>query len=117
MTTETIFGIMVALIGILPILILGIVQYCSKEPVGFWAGKEPPKKEQVSDVRAYNHRHGLMWILYGAGFFLCFCCGIFLEGAASAIPALVECIVGLLLMILYHNKLDRTYLKKGDGTK
>lgn len=117
MTTETIFGIIVALVCISPILILGIVQYFSKEPVGFWAGKEPPRKEQVSDVRAYNHKHGLMWILYGAGFLLCFCSGIFLDGSVAAMLAIIECIVGLFLMILYHNKLDRTYLKKGDGTK
>lgn len=109
MTTETVFGIIVALICISPILILGTVQYFSKEPVGFWAGKEPPKREQVSDVRAYNHKHGLMWILYGTGFLLCFCLGIFLEGFAAVVPALMECIVGLYLMILYHNKLDRTY--------
>ena len=69
---ETIFSAVVLLLCASPLIILGIVQYRSKEPVGFWAGKEPPRKEEVTDVRAYNRKHGLMWILYGLGLTACF---------------------------------------------
>lgn len=49
---ETIFSCVVAAVCMFPLFILGIVQYHSKKPVGFWAGKEPPKAEQLTDVKA-----------------------------------------------------------------
>lgn len=116
MPAEAIFSLVVGVICMLPVLIIGIVQYKSREPVGFWAGKEPPGKDQITDVKAYNHKHGLMWMLYGAGFILCFGCGMFLSSLLAVILAGIECIGGIFLMILYHNRLDRTYLKKGDDT-
>ena len=100
-----------------PILILGIVQYNSKKPVGFWAGKEPPKAEEVTDVKAYNHRHGLMWICYGVGFIFCFCLGFLFEDAAwivITVLSMAELLGGLIGMIAYHNRLDRIYLVKAE---
>ncbi len=41
---EILFSIVVLVISTSPLIILGIVQYRSKEPVGFWAGKKPPRK-------------------------------------------------------------------------
>ena len=67
MTGEIIFSFVVLLISIGPIFILGVVQFRSKDPVGFWAGKKPPRKEQITNVKSYNRKHGIMWILYGAG--------------------------------------------------
>ena len=49
---EMIFSSVVLLVSASPIIILGFVQYRSKEPVGFWAGKEPPRK-----------RRSRMWVL------------------------------------------------------
>ena len=51
----------------LPLVVLGIFQMKSKEPVGFWSGVKPPTGDKVSDVAAYNKKHGIMWIVYGAG--------------------------------------------------
>lgn len=49
---ETIFSCVVAVICMFPLFIFGIVQYHSKKPVIFWAGKEPPTAEQFTDVKA-----------------------------------------------------------------
>ena len=49
---ETIFSCVVAVICMFPLFIFGVVQYHSKKPVIFWAGKEPPKAEQLTDVKA-----------------------------------------------------------------
>ena len=114
MTTEYIISFCIAAVCIAPVIILGIVQYNSKKPVGFWSGKEPPKSEQITDIRAYNHKHGIMWILYGAGFILCFLSGFLfgeMWGVASSVLAIVETGAGLLGMIAYHNYLDRRYFK------
>ena len=72
MTAEIVVSSIILLISAAPIIIIGIVQYRSKDPVGFWSGKKPPEKEQITDVKAYNRKHGLMWILLGVGFILCF---------------------------------------------
>lgn len=112
MTAETIFSTFVLLLGCSPILIIGIIQYRSKTPVGFWAGKEPPKPEQVTDIRQYNRKHGMMWIIYGVGLILCFFSGMYFGSFIAAMSVLIECIGGIFLMILYHNRLNRKYLKK-----
>jgi hypothetical protein len=114
MMAETVITSVIVLIGIAPIIIIGIVQYRSKNPVGFWSGKEPPKREQVTDVKAYNRKHGLMWILYGIGFILCFVCRFPLGGEVAAILCIIEVMGGLFGMIAYHNLLNRRYYKK-DG--
>lgn len=75
---ETIICFVILLLCALPIIILGIVQYRSKDPVGFWSGKKPPAREQITDVKAYNQKHGLMWIVYGVGILLSFVCGLLL---------------------------------------
>lgn len=112
MTGEKIFEIVICLICMMPIIIVGIVQYRSKKPVGFWSGQEPPKKEQITDVTAYNHRHGIMWIIYGAGFILCFISGLAIGETIASALSIIECIGGVFVMILYHNKLNNIYYKK-----
>ncbi|MCI9448111.1 MAG: hypothetical protein HFH36_12155 [Lachnospiraceae bacterium] len=112
---EKIICMVIVLIGALPMVIIGIFQCRSKEPVGFWSGKKPPEKDRITDVKAYNRKHGIMWIVYGIGFFLCFVLAVFLgEELALAAVALgtVECIGGIFVMIAYHNKLNRRYFRK-----
>ncbi len=112
MTGEIIFSFVLVLIGTGPVFILGIVQCRSKDPVGFWAGKKPPRKEEITDVRAYNRKHGLMWILYGAGFIGCFVCGQPFGGLTAAYLCVTEAIGGIFVMAAYHNKLNRMYYKE-----
>lgn len=115
MRAEIIICMVIVAIGAMPMIILGIVQYRSKKPVGFWSGKEPPKVEQITDVKAYNQKHGIMWIIYGVGLFICFAFTIpFGEELALVGVALgmVECIGGIFVMIAYHNKLDRRYFRE-----
>lgn len=112
---EIIGTIIILFICLFPLFAVGIVQYWSKNPVGFWAGKEPPAKEQITDVRAYNRRHGMMWMAYAVGLFLCFMLGFPFGGVIVAIAFMVGAFGGLLLMIWYHNRLERKYLKKPDA--
>lgn len=112
MTAEHIIVAVIVCISAAPFIILGIVQYKSKEPVGFWSLYEPPDREQVTDVKAYNHRHGVMWIAYGVGFLVCFLGGWPFGGGIAALLGGAECVGGIFVMIFYHNRLDRRYLKK-----
>jgi hypothetical protein len=111
---EIIISSVIVLVCTAPVIIIGIVQYRSKEPVGFWSGKKPPGKEQITDVRSYNQKHGLMWILLGVGFILCFLCGLVFGGSIAGYLCLIETIGGIAAMIACHEKLDRMYCKK-DG--
>ena len=116
MIAEIVISSVIVLVSTVPIIIIGIVQYRSKDPVGFWSGKKPPKKEQITDVKAYNQKHGLMWILLGVGFILCFACGLLFGGVITGYLCMIEIIGGILAMIAYHQKLDRMYCKK-EGDK
>ena len=109
---EIIFSAVVLLFCASPLIILGIVQYRSKEPVGFWAGKEPPRKEEITDVGAYNRKHGLMWILYGLGLIVCYVCGMPFGGLVAAYLCMAEVFGGILGMAAYHNRLNRMYDSK-----
>lgn len=53
-------GVAALMIGI------GISQLRSKKPVGFYSGVKPPREDELSDVGAWNKKHGIMWIIYGA---------------------------------------------------
>ncbi len=114
-TAETIICLVIVAISSLPFVILGIFCYRSMEPVGFWSGRKPPKREQITDVKAYNQKHGMMWILYGTGLFLCSLLMI-LFGERFALVAVIlvmaECIGGIFVMVWYHNKLNKKYLKE-----
>lgn len=112
MTAEIIISSVILLITVVPVIMIGIIQYRSKEPVGFWSGKKPPRKAQITDVKAYNRKHGLMWILWGVGLVLCFVCGLFMGGEMAGYLCMIEVIGGILVMIAYHEKLDRRYCKR-----
>lgn len=109
---ETIICVVILMICAVPLIILGIVQYRSKDPVGFWSGQKPPVREQITDIKAYNQKHGLMWIIYGAGFLLCFICGLPFGGSIAEYLCMVEIIGGIPVMAMYHNKLNRMYFRK-----
>lgn len=112
MMAETVIFSVILLISAAPIIIIGIVQYRSKDPVGFWSGKKPPQKEQITDVKAYNRKHGLMWIFFGAGFILCFICGLLFGEMIAGYLCIIEVLGGIVAMIAYHEKLDRMYYKR-----
>ena len=116
MTAEVIISSVILLVSTAPVIMIGIVQYRSKDPVGFWSGKKPPQKEQITDVKAYNQKHGLMWILLGVGFILCFVCGLLFGGIIAGCLCMIETFGGIFAMIVYHEKLNRMYYKK-EGDK
>ena len=91
---------------------IGIMQYKSKKPTGFYTGETPPKAEQLTDVTAWNHRHGRMWIVYGILIIISFLSGLLIpHEAVSALLPIVIILGALPVMILYHHKLKNKYFK------
>ena len=91
---------------------IGIVQYKSKKPVGFYTGETPPKAEQLTDVSAWNRMHGLMWIGYGAAIIASFLLGVLLQNQMLSVCLSFAVILGgIPCLILIHRHLTKTYYK------
>lgn len=91
---------------------IGVSQVRSKKPVGFYTGQEPPKEDQLTDVGLWNKKHGIMWIVFGIAIIGSFLVGVFAgDTVYAAIAMCIVILAGLLLMIWYHNKLKKMYLK------
>ena len=72
---------------------IGIWQWNSKTPVGFWTGKKPPKPEEISDVTAYNRGHAVLFFAYGIAMPVSVFAGpvLFLAATLGGIPILILC--------------------------
>ncbi len=94
-------------------IVIGVVSYRKKTPCGFWAGVEPPGLDRVSDVLAYNRKHGIMWIVYGVGMIATYLAGALLGDvfAGSMISGAVA-VGGIFVMVLYHNHLENKYVRR-----
>jgi hypothetical protein len=92
---------------------IGVSQFKSKTPVGFYTGEKPPKAEELTDVSAWNRKHGMMWVLYGVVILLSWFAG-FLAGDSSwaAIPLVLGVCIPLIFMIFYHSALVKRYKKQ-----
>lgn len=91
---------------------IGIMQYKSQKPTGFYTGETPPEAEQLTDVTAWNHRHGMMWIIYGIVIIVSFLFGLLIpHEVLSALLPVVIILGALPVMILYHHKLKKHYFK------
>ena len=92
---------------------IGITQLKSKEPVGFYSGEEPPSKEQITDVKAWNKKHGIMWIIYGSCIVVSWLCGLVIgDSVYIVIPYTIGLLVPIVFMIIYHHKLIKMYFIK-----
>ena len=92
---------------------IGIFQLKSKEPVAFYSGENPPKREQLTDVNAWNKKHGWMWIIYGFCIVGSLICAVLIgDSIYSVIPLVVGMFVPIVFMVIYHHKLVKKYMIK-----
>lgn len=91
---------------------LGISHVKSTSPVGFYNGEKPPRKEELTDVRAWNTKHGSMWITYGILIILSWISGYFI---GDSLWCLILFFAGIILplpvMMWYHHRLIKIYKK------
>lgn len=90
---------------------IGISQLKSKEPVGFYTGEKPPKKERLLDVNAWNRKHGTMWIVYG----VCLVCSwissaLIGDSFYSVILLVVGVLAPIVTMVICHHTLVKKYV-------
>lgn len=114
MTADNIILLVIILICAIIFIVIGVCQTKSKEPVGFWTGVKPPAREKVSDINIYNKKHGMMWIIYGAGLITAFFLGMMFGGVVAPYATGIEILGGPALMICYHNYLNKKYVRQQD---
>lgn len=93
-------------------IVVGVFQLKSKEPVGFYTGEKPLKREQITDVELWNKKHGMMWIAYGVGMVLAYLVGIVIGNEVIFHVLFMSFVFGAIpVMIAYHHWLKKRYVK------
>ena len=109
---ENIIAFVILLLVSMIMIIIGVSQIRSKEPVGFYSGEKPPKKEQLLDMEVWNKKHGCMWIVYGLSIIASFIICSFVKEEIIASIILLCIIIGAFpIMILYHRHLKKMYYR------
>lgn len=92
---------------------IGLSQYKSRTPVGFYSGINPPLKEKIKDITGWNHKHGMMWMIYGILIMIASFSEYYIDDdMIGAIPIVCGVILPLFLMMIYHGILEKEYLIK-----
>ncbi|MGN0131199.1 MAG: hypothetical protein ACI4AA_02025 [Lachnospiraceae bacterium] len=112
MNAEDVIGLVIYLAVAVFMIGIGISQLKSKTPVGFYSGEKPPGEDEISDVKAWNKKHGLMWLVYGAIIMVSYGIGVMVGDTIWCVfPMCGGVIIPLPVMIRYHNKLVKIYRK------
>ena len=80
---------------------IGIYAYQRKEPMWFWSGSTV-RREELTDVTAYNHANGIMWSLFSIPNWVATFLFIWFPTAAITLLVLTNTIGLVVLMIAYH---------------
>lgn len=65
MNVDMMMGLVIYLLVAFFMIGIGISQLRSQKPVGFFSGEQPPAEDKLTDVHAWNQKHGMMWLWYG----------------------------------------------------
>lgn len=107
-----IISLVVFLLVSMVMIIIGISQIRSKQPVGFYTGEKLLREDELSDVVAWNKKHGYMWVVYGFMIIGFFVMASTIKSETVAMVLLLSGIIGSLpIMMLYHNYLKKKYYK------
>lgn len=89
---------------------IGIYAERREKPMWFWSGTSD-KEIKVTDVKAHNKDHGVMWKQYSLWFWIAGIAYIFNKKSALAILTL-SATVGLVRLYLTYKKIERKYIIK-----
>lgn len=89
---------------------IGISQVKSQKPVAFYSGEQPPREDELTDVHAWNVKHGIMWLVYGVIIIISYIIGTMLgESAWCLLPFCGGVMIPVIIMIFYHHRLVKKY--------
>lgn len=110
MTASSIITLIIFLLTAAMMIGIGISQLRSPSPVGFYTGEKPPTEEELTDVQAWNKKHGTMWLVYGIIIIVSYFVGYIIgDSIWCIIPLCGGLVVPIIIMIWYHHKLIKIY--------
>lgn len=112
MRAEDIMAVTIIAFVAAVMLIIGLVQFTSKKPVTFYTGEMPLDISRYTNVKKWNHAHGILWMSYGL-IIIAGCIAAHLIGSDTplcVIPYFASILVPLPLMILCHKMLQKRYI-------
>lgn len=110
MNVGTLFILLSMLFVAFLMLIIGIFQMRSKKPVGFYAGEKGPDEKELTDVQAWNIKHGSMWLLYGISILVTSLIGVsMIDSIWCTVPFIGGVVLPVPFMIWYHHELIARY--------
>lgn len=114
MNFGNILGLVIVSVTSLILIAIGFVEYKTKDnPVGFYNVGDGYKKEEITDVIAWNKKHGYILINYGLTIEVGFIVSSLISSTyIQMIVLLLSILLPLPLMVLRHNYLVKKYYKK-----
>lgn len=110
MDTGTFFILLIMLFVALLMFVIGIFQMQSTKPVGFYAGEKGPEEKELTDVQAWNIKHGIMWVLYGITIVITSLIGVsMIDSVWCTVPLIGGVTLPLPFMIWFHHRLIARY--------
>ena len=88
---------------------IGIYAYRREEPMFFWSGSTV-RREELTDVEAYNHANGIMWIVYSIPMWFATISYFWIPRVAVTLMV-IGCTAGLGVLIFAYQKIYRKYRK------
>ena len=106
MEAEAVMALVIGLFVALIMMVIGICQIRSQDPVGFYTGEKAPDASEIKDVHRWNVSHGRMWIAYGIVIALGFIVAMALnDSILGAVPMIGGIVVPIPIMIITHHRL------------
>lgn len=107
----------ISLLVSLIFIILGIMQYRSEKPVSINTGEKPLRKDELTNVTEWNHRHGRNFIVLGCVLFITQAVfGYFIKKLDGVVVQVVIYMIVLFSEIawveLEHNMMKKKMIKK-----
>lgn len=110
METASIITLVLILLCGFVLIGLSISNMKSTHPVGFYAGEPHPKDDDITDIKAYNTKHGQMWIAYGIDYILVFLASFLPLNHYVYVALLTVVLIGKAIYIIWnHNNLQKMY--------
>lgn len=111
------YFVIISLLVSLIFIILGIMQYRSEKPVSINMGEKPLRKEELTNVTEWNHRHGRNFIILGCVLFITQAVfGYFIKKLDGVVVQVVIYMIVLFSEIAWvefeHNMMKKKMIKK-----
>ena len=113
----TIIYFVISVLVSMVFIILGVHQFRSDVPVALNTGETPPRKDELTDMLEWNHKHGRNLVVYGGMLFLTMTAySFFLKrfdyAAVQTVLFLIVIFGELAWLEIQHIRLKRKLIKK-----